>query len=292
MKKLFLIFVLSLFQASSGWCVDWKGLHEQADKTGLSEALEGVRQKPDSFEDRYILGLAYLNLHKDREAGEVFQALLSQGPDSPEAKWGVAEVLRRGHEPGRSEELLKEVLKASPDFPPAMITLAYIRYIQLKFDEAVRLALKVEKQGREKVDLSNYVRAILVVAGSKGMIAQNGGPLSKAINGTAVLPNLWRAEKLQPDSAGVRFGLGSFYFLAPAVVGGSKAKAETFLKKTIELDPFFVDAYVRLAQLYSIKKDMKKYKEYLQKAEAVDPRNEILVDFKSGACKFICSGGE
>ena len=37
--------------------------------------------------------------------------------------------------------------------------------------------------------------------------ASNGGPLSKLLNGTQVLPNLKKAEKLQPDSAAVLFGL-------------------------------------------------------------------------------------
>ncbi|MFH0827206.1 MAG: hypothetical protein V1923_04920 [Candidatus Omnitrophota bacterium] len=40
------------------------------------------------------------------------------------------------------------------------------------------------------------------------------------------MPNLKKAEKMQPDSAGVTFGLGSFYFLAPRIVGGSKQKAK------------------------------------------------------------------
>ncbi len=292
MKRILLILVLCFFQARLCWGMDWKALHQQADKTGLPDSLETVRQKPDSYDDLYVLGLVYLNLHKDQEAGETFNKIRTQEPDSLKAKWGAAEVLRRSHELSSSERLLQEVLKKDPDFSPAIISLAYIRYIQLKFEEAVRLARQVEVKGQEGVDLSNYVRAILLIAGAKGMIAHYGGPLSKAINGTAVLPRLWKAEKLQPDSAGAAFGLGSFYFLAPGVVGGSKAKAEEHFKKTIELDPYFVEAYVRLAQLYSVKGDKKKYREYLQKAQEIDPQNEILLDFNSGSCKFICVGGE
>ncbi|KPK97637.1 MAG: hypothetical protein AMJ95_08130 [Omnitrophica WOR_2 bacterium SM23_72] len=292
MKEIIMVLVLLFIHVPLCYGLNWQTLHDAADRQSLPDAEEAVQQNPDSVDDLYILGLTFLNLHKDQEAGEAFRNILSLRPDSLEAKWGVGEVLRRAHKLPESENILNEILKARPDFPPALISLAYIRYIQMEFDEAVKLAYKVQKQGMDTVDLSNYVRALLLVAGAKGMIAHYGGPLSKVINGTAVMPNLKKAEKLQPDSPGVMFGLGSFYFLAPGIIGGSQQKAEKYLKRTIELDPYFVDAYVRIAQLYSIKGDNAKYKEYLKKAEELDPKNEILLDFKSGACKFICAGGK
>jgi tetratricopeptide (TPR) repeat protein len=291
MKRIFIILVLCLCQIHLCYGLDWKMLHEEADNKNISDARDAVKLNTDSIEDLYVLGLVYLNMHKDKEAGFIFNKILSLKPDSLEARWGTAEVLRRTHNLKKSQSMIDEILKTDPKFWPAYITLAYIRYIEMKFEGAVKLAHKVRDQGREKVDFSNYVRAILLIAGAKGMIAHYGGPLSKAINGTAVLPNLKRAEKLQPNSAGVTFGLGSFYFLAPRVIGGSKEKAEKYLKRTIEIDPYFVDAYVRIAQLYRIKGDNSKYKEYIKKAEEIDPQNEILLDFKSGACKFICVGG-
>ncbi len=120
------------------------------------------------------------------------------------------------------------------------------------------------------------------------MIAHYGGPLSKIINGTAVLPSLKAAEKLQPESAGVKFGLGSFYLLAPTLAGGDLERAEAYLKKAIEIDPLFVDAYVRLGQLYKIKGDSVRYNEYLNKALKIDSQNELALDIKNGKCKFIC----
>ncbi|MFH1457983.1 MAG: tetratricopeptide repeat protein [Candidatus Omnitrophota bacterium] len=292
MKKVFFILILCFCQVHLCFGLDWKALHEEADKKSLSDSPESVRQGQDSVGDLYVLGLVYLNAHKDKEAGESFSRILSLDPDSIEAKWGVAEVLRRTHELDESENLLNEALKADPNFSPALISLAYTRYIQMKFDEAVKLARKVQGQGMDKVDLSNYVRALLLIGGAKGMIAHYGGPLSKVINGTAIMPNLKKAEKLQPDSAGVAFGLGSFYFLAPGIVGGSRQKAQEYLKRAIELDPYFVDAYVRIAQLYSVQGDSDKFKEYLRRAQEIDPENEILLDFMSGTCKFICAGGE
>ncbi len=276
------------FGTNLSYALDWKKLHEKADIVNLPGALTGAIARPNSTDDLYVLGLVYLNLHKDKEAAEVFTKVLTLDPRVIEAKWGAAEVLRRQHQPEKSEELLSEVLKVKPDFPAASITLAYIRYTQMNFNEAVRLAKKVLGQGEKNVDRSNHVRAHLLYGGTKGMIAHYGGPISKVINGTAVLPSLRAAEKLQPDSAEVKFGVGSFYLLAPSLAGGDIEKAEEYLKKAIEIDPLFADAYVRSGQLYRVKGDIVRYNEYLNKALGIDPQNELALDIKNGKCKFIC----
>jgi len=289
LKRSILFFVaFSLLGINLSYGLDWKRLHEKADNIILSDILADVKARPNSIDDLYVLGLVYLNLHKDKEAGEVFNKVLTLDPMVIEAKWGVAEVLRRQHQLQKSEELLNDVLKASPDFPAASITLAYIRYTQMDFNAAVRLADKVLGQGEKNVDRSNHVRAHLLYGGTKGMIAHYGGPLSKVINGTAVLPSLKAAERLQPESAGVKFGLGSFYLLAPTLAGGNLEKAEAYFKKAIEIDPLFADAYVRLGQFYKIKGDSVRYNEYLSKALEIDPQNELALDIKNGKCKFIC----
>jgi protein O-GlcNAc transferase len=280
--------VFSVVGINLSYGLDWKKLHEKADNMNLSNALADVRAESNSLDGLYVLGLVYLNLHKDKEAGEVFNKILTLDPKVSEAKWGMAEVLRRQHQPEKSEELLSDVLKTSPDFPASYITLAYIRYTQMNFNEAVRLANMVLGIGEKNVDKSNHVRAHLLYGGTKGMIAHYGGPLSKIVNGTSVLPSLRVAEKLQPDSAEVKFGLGSFYLLAPSLAGGDLEKAEEYFKKAIEIDPFFADAYVRLGQLYKIKGDNVRYNEYLKKALEIDPQNELALDISSGKCKFIC----
>jgi Tfp pilus assembly protein PilF len=236
--------------------------------------------------------LVYLNLHQDDKAKEAFEASLNIDQGAFEARWGVAEVMRRQHEPAKAATALKDIVRSHPEFSPAYISLAYIKYMDMDFEGAVRLALIVMQMGREKVDLSNYVRAYCLYSGAKGMIAHYGGPLSKAINGLAVKPNLDKAEKLQPNSPGVLFGLGSYYFLAPVIAGGDKRKAETYLKRAIEVDPLFVDAYIRLAQLYKIRGEADKYDIYIKKASSIDPDNELLLDQLSGKCKFICIGGK
>ena len=150
------------------------------------------------------------------------------------------------------------------------------------------MASKVVGQGREAVDLSNYTRGYLLVAGGKGMLASTGGIFAKIGEGTQVFPNLKKAEELQPDSPAVLFGLGSFYFLAPGIAGGNMDKAKDYLERAVSSDPFFADAYVRLAQVYRAKGDNQKFEEYLKKALEIDPQNALARDARSKSCKFIC----
>jgi tetratricopeptide (TPR) repeat protein len=291
MSKILLLATLICFISCSGaQAMDWQALHDQAGNLTLAAAQEAVAKSPGSTVNQYVLGLVYLNLHRDREAGEIFSKLLLGNPDLLEAKWGKAEVLRRQHAISASEELLNAVIKTKPEFAPALISLAYIKYFQMDFKASVNLALRVIEQGRFRVDLSNYVRAYAMYAGAKGMLAHYGGLISKAVDGLAVKPNLDKAQKLQPDSAAVSFGLGSFYLLAPAIAGGDKAQAEHYLYQAIKADPYFADVYVRLGQLARIKGDQEKYKFYLQKAMEIDPQNELAQDVSSGRCNFICPG--
>jgi tetratricopeptide (TPR) repeat protein len=287
---LFLLCCACFFFATSGpaYGLGWKKLHEKADRMSLDNALSAVAKNPDSVDELYVLALVYLNIHKDRQAGDIFQKIISLNPQVIEAKWGRAEVLRRQRRFKESQELLNEVIESVPSFSPAYITLAYIKYMKMDFAKAVRLALTVINQGRENVDLNNYTRAYLIVAGSKGMLASHGGPLAKIFNGMAVLPNLKKAEKLEPDSQAVLFGLGSFYFLAPAIAGGNIEKALYYLERAIQVDPLFADAYVRLAQVYRMKGDKEKYEQYLNKALQIDPQNELAQDAKSKKCAFNC----
>ena len=180
MKKIALFFVVaSLALVNSGYAscypLDWKHLHEEADRISFTEALAAVKMKPDCIEELHVLALTYLNTHKDKEAQDIFNRILALKPDAQEAKWGLAEVLCRQHNLFKSEEIIKEVMKTNPDFPPPYLTLAYIKYMQLDFNESVRLAYKIIEMGQGKVDHSNYVRAYVMLAGAKGIIAITAG---------------------------------------------------------------------------------------------------------------------
>lgn len=292
MNKIIILILLILGFLNLTYAADWKNLHSKADSLSLAQAQQVVKMKSATFADEYILGLVYLNLHQNQLAFQVFNTILEKVPDSMEAKWGKAEALRRKHDTKSAEDSLNEVLKVNPQFAPALVSLAYIKYFQMDFNLSVRLALKVIQQGQDGSDLSNYVRALAMYAGSKGMLAHYGGFFSKAIDGTAVKPNLDRALRLQPNSPAALFGMGSFYLLAPRIAGGNKSKAEGYFNQAIKVDPYFADVYVRFAQLAKINGNKEKYDLYMSKALELDPQNELATDTISGRCKFICVGGE
>jgi len=290
MRKINLLLILFLFAwVNLSFALDWIKLHEEADKKSVAQAKSNSLVKPDSVDNLYVLGLVYLNVHKDKEAIEAFKKILALKPDTFEARWGVAEVLRRQHKLDESKDILNKIIKAHPDFSPAYITLAYVKYIEMDFNGSVRLANKVIDMGKNGSDLSNYVRAILLYGGAKGAIAHYGGVISKIINGTAVFSNLKKAEKLEPDSAAVKYGLGSFYLLAPGFVGGDLNLAEEYLTQAVKLDPLFANAYVRLGEVYKVKGEKAKFKEYLDKAFEIDPQNEIAISVRDKTCKYVCA---
>jgi tetratricopeptide (TPR) repeat protein len=287
MRRSLLLLTFVCIYAGPCLAMDWKLVHEKADKTLLVD----ITKDPVSLEDQYLLGLVYLNARRDKEAADVFKKMLEISPQETVAKWGVAEVLRRQHKLDDSENILEEILILSPGFAPAMISRAYIRYLKMDFDGAARYAQRAINLGSSKLDLSNYVRAYLMLGAAKGMLAYHGGIFSKIIDGLAVSPALKKAESMQPYSAEVLFGMGNFYLLAPKIAGGNIDKAIRYLEMAVERDPLFPDTYARLAQAYRIKGDEDKYAACFTKAVELDPQNELVVDIESGSCKFICPKG-
>ncbi len=287
-KFVIMLLLFCLCSGAAGYALDWKKLHEEADRETAADIPALTNSAQTGPEALYRTAIVLLNRHKDREAGETFAKLAEVAPDSTEVKWGRAEVLRRQHQPDAAKKLLQGVIASDAKFAPAYISLADIRYFQGNFNECERLAQKVLRMG-ERVDISNRVRAFILLGGAKGMIAHYGGPVSKLINGSAILANLKAAEKLQPNAAVVKFGLGTFYFLAPRLAGGDLAKAESYLQEAIKRDPLFANAYVRLAQFYRMKGNKERFRFYLKAALEIDPQNELALDAQSGKCSFICA---
>ena len=283
-----LLFILVVSTSSFAFGFDWQQLHEQSSDISLKEAGQAVEEDPGSLEDLYVLGLGYLDEYEVEEAEKIFRKMLEIDISNIPAQWGVAECLRRKGDCDICMRLLNEIIAAKPDFAPAYISLAYMKYMQMDFNETVKLAYKVIKLGKENVDLKNFVRAHGLLAGAKGMIAHYGGPLSKVINGRAVMPYLQKAKALDPDSVTVYYGLGSYYLLTPPVFGRDVDKAIEYLKKAVEADSLFADAYVRLAQAYKEQGKLSLYDQYINKAEQIGPNSRLVEDIKSGTCNFIC----
>ena len=120
MKKLvfLIVFTISLLPLKA-FTLNWIELHEKSSALNLKDALFKVREKPESKEDLYILGLTYLNLHKDDLAKITFEKLIAQDDSLFQAKWGLAETLRRKNNITKAEKILQEIIKTNPGFSPA-----------------------------------------------------------------------------------------------------------------------------------------------------------------------------
>lgn len=287
-SQVFLSVFIGIMTLNLCFGLNWINLHNQADKIDLEQAQKDVLQNPDSIPELYTLALVYLNQYKAKKAKKSFENILNLDSSNLLARWGQIESLRRLHQCSSCIEGLENIIKKRPDFAPAYITLAYLYYTGMDFEKTSRLCYKVIKMGKDKVDLSNYLRALGLFAGAKGMIAHYGGPLSKVINGRSVMPYLQKAKKIDPNSPIVHFGFGSYYMLIPPIFGRNLEKSEQYLKKAIDSDPKFADIYVRLAQVYRAQGNMDKYDQYLNKALEIDPKNELALDIKTRKCDFIC----
>ncbi|MDD4294425.1 MAG: hypothetical protein PHP69_02805 [Candidatus Omnitrophica bacterium] len=268
--------------------LDWLKIHEKARSITINESLKTAASDPGSVEKLYSLAIIYLNAKQDTDAQEIFFRIIKNDPSIFQAQWGLAEILRRQKYYTDSEKILAQIIEEHPFFSPAYISLAYLKYTQADFKQVQRLAITVIKNGPARSDTDTLARAYTIYAGAKGLIASKGGPMAKIINGTQVLPNLKRAETLKPNDPEVLFGLGNFYFLAPKIAGGDITKSVEYFEKCTKKDPLLTDAYVRLAQIYKAKKDKAKYKFYINKAQSIDPENELLKDELGQVCKFNC----
>lgn len=268
---------------------EWKKLHERAEAAIDPQAiLQRVQDHAATDDDLYIAGLTAMKMYRNDEAEDIFRQILKRNPVMIEAQWGIAECLRRKRQYDRSIGLLEDLITKNPQFAPAYISLAYIRYIQTDFAETARLAFHVLRLGKEEADIATIVQAYSLYAGTKGMLAHFGGPISKIMHGRAVLGYLKKAESLQPSALPVLFGMGSYYLLVPKAFGRDLDQAERYLLAARDADPHFTDTYVRLAQVYKLKGDSRLYRDTLEKALTLDPEHEIALDVKNGRCKFIC----
>ncbi len=282
----------ALFLLLDGMCFafDWQRLHDESEKRDVDWAESAVSAEPRSLENQYVLGLVYLHMRREPEALAIFDRMIAQAPLLEAGHWGRAEVLLRRHDYEESRKILEHLIEHYPRFYPPYVSLAYIRYNQYRFADAARLVLTVIRQNKRNVDLHTYVRAHLIYAGAKGMMAYFGGPISKFVDGIVVLPSLHDAQSMLPDYPGVYYGLGTYYLLAPRLTGGDLELAAGYFEKTIAAEPSFADSYVRLAQIYKIKGARKRYDEYMSKAFKDDPLNELAADEHSQACRFVCPG--
>lgn len=258
--------ILPIFMFQSPYCPLSRAFVQE-------KAAEGTELKKY---EKNILG--YLKAREDALALREIDKALARDKDNPVALWAKAELLRRNYKFKESEEILKKVLEKYPDQASSLISLAYIRYHDNQFGQA----LKILRRVLTRPNLSNDDKALAyMLAGSvNAKRSLRGGLFGKFIYGTRIKGYFEKAKALAPDLAEVRLGLGTFYLLAPAVAGGNVDKAISELEAAIKIAPDFATAKARLAQAYQKKGDVTKCNFYLTQAKELDPDNEAVKEIE------------
>ncbi|MEI6631540.1 MAG: tetratricopeptide repeat protein [bacterium] len=220
-----------------------------------------------------VEGLELLKDRQDIEAWEKFERVIRENPDDLDALWGKAEVLRRRRRYEESQAILESIISKNLQYAPALITLSYIKYKEDKLDEAQGLiggALSYYK------DNDTAALAYMMLGTINARRAEKGNILAKIRYGTQISCYLLKAKELAPKLAEVRLALGTFYLVAPTIIGGNPDKALLELNAAVTLAPNFATANARLAQCYKKKLDLEKYNFYIEAAQSLDPENEVL----------------
>lgn len=222
--------------------------------------------------------LKYIKLRKDSLALIEIEKILSVQPNDISALWGKAEVLRRNYKLKEAEELLNKVLSKCVDHAPSLISLSYIRYHSNCFDEALKLLRQVLNQP----NLSREDKALvyMLMGSINAKRASQAGFFCKIAYGTRIRGYFEKAKIIAPELSEVHLGLGSFYLLAPKIVGGNLDKAIEELEYAVKLTPDFATPHARLAQAYKRQGNLEKYNFYIKRAKELDPQNEVLKEIK------------
>ena len=219
-----------------------------------------------------------LRTRKDKEAMALFEQILAVEPDNIDALCGKAEILRRSRSYKDSQELLNKILSRNPDYIPASLSLAYTIFQENKLDEALKIVNQILKKGC--VDKDDEGLAYMLLGAINSQRAQKGWFFTKLKYGTKIQCYFLKAKELAPEQPEVRAGLGSFYLLAPPIVGGDINKAIPELEYAVKIAPDFATANARLAQAYKKKGNISKYNIYINRAKELDPGNEVFKEIK------------
>jgi len=222
--------------------------------------------------------LRYLKLRKDKLAQKEIEKILSVHRDDTSAMWAEAEILRRSYKFRESEELLNRILASCPAHSPSLVCLAYIKYRYNKFQDALKLLSLATRSA--DLDKENLALAYLIMGSINAKKASQGGIFSKLAYGMRVRGFFEKAKDIAPDMSEAHLGLGSFYLLAPKIVGGDVDKAVEELECAVKLTPDFASANARLAQAYRQKGNSRKYDFYIKRAKELDPGNEIVKEIE------------
>jgi len=290
-KKIVYLFLFLVIFCLPSYALDWKTLHKKAAYTRLDQVVIQVKRNPTDSKNLYLLGLAYLNANEPDKAEVIFKELSATYPEMFEAQWGLSEAASRRGDLAGSEKILVEIVNRHPEFTPAQISLAYIKFNQKNYDKTLEIVTAILNQGKNAVGEDAYRRAYLLFVATRGMIINRNGPIVKFIYSEDVTLGFASARSYMPKSAQVYFGIGVFLLMSPPAAGGNLERAHDYLLAAINIDPKSSDSYARLAQIYKILGSQSGFQKYLNKALKIDPQNQTALDIKNKISHFTCITG-
>lgn len=242
----------------------------------VAKAIFHHRASQQNTADGINEAFMQLKKRKDNDALKIFERILSKHPDNLDALWGKAEVLRRNYDLEGAKSVLENILKNNPGHIPSRISLSYLVYNDNDLELAQRIIDAVLKE--KDIDRQNQALAYIMLGMISSKRASGRWLLEKIKSGIQIRNYFLMANDLAPDLPEAHLGLGTFYLLAPPVLGGNNKKAIEELELTVTLAPEFASANIRLAQAYKKSGANEKYNFYIARAREIDPNNEFLKD--------------
>ena len=264
---------------------DWKVLADQAIALSPEEVIALEKKQEKSAKDVYSLTIIYYRQYDGARLQKLLADAEKTHAQTQAAELLAAIVLLHEHRYEESEKFLNRMLQSEPDFYPAHIVLAHLSYLQKDFTGAYTKARKLLKHKKE-LSRYHYTASLLIAAGARGILAK--GDLARAVPGYFEVNRYFKAaQQLMPDTAEVLYARGSYYLLTPPIADGDLGLALEMLETSRALTPLNPSVYVRLAQGYRAKGDEKACLKHLNAARALDPHDELLLDYLSGAKAFL-----
>jgi len=197
-------------------------------KTAEADFKRALALDPKSADAYESMGALQATQNDVKEAEADFKTAADLSPARSTKRMVYARFKMQSGDPATARQILEEVLKAAPDYIPALMGLAEIDLGDKKFEDSRADLTKVLTR-----DPDNFDGLML---DSRLRYAQ--GDLSGA---TATLEQMAR---LYPQAPRVQYQLATVY-----LAGGDETKATVSLNQTLELDPGFADAEMLLAQI-------------------------------------------
>ena len=286
-KKMFIGIVVAFIFTFNTYALDWQRIYTRSSHIMIDEAIDKVKKNATSVEDLAVLGFAYLHKNEPEKARIVFNEILHLSPETFEARWGLAEVMLRTGDIDGGEKATSAILSEHPDFVPARISEAYLKFCRKDYSGVLAVSNKILNDGKDKVGKDAYLRAYLLEAAALGMIANESGETVKYLFAETVLPAFTAAKEFVPKSAEVYLGLGTFFLTTEPCAGGDPDKVVDYLQEAISLSPKLADGYVRLGQFYQARGVNKNFDKFLNKALVLEPENKLAMAVRSKTGHFI-----